>query len=477
MIRQWNFASLITAFETRSGSESAGSIRSAYDHMQHTETIPSYVTGGRRSSPELRASIEMAEAFEGLPAEVERYDLLTLVKRAGRQAGFTSGMIELLDYYMAFTREADWEEGARPIVFQSLAKTALDFGVSERNIQKTEQALFRAGAITWNDSGNHRRYGQRDAKTGRITYAFGVDLTPLAYLKATLEQKLEEKEARDDAWLAEKRKISWYRAQIRALIGEGGSAEAETVYQGIALPIRTYMSLDALKSLSAEHKECYEGLQKALQEQSPAQRQASITEEKTSMDEQKFVSIYSTNQKQSDKSDNCNPVDHAFRESVTRLSESHPRHRSRGKTAERAGQGPSLQKPLHGAEEKPPVTAGLAHVTWKQVLNAASDRFRAHIPVHGRPLDWKDLVDAATALSPELGISKSAWNEACTVLGTTGAALCVLITDHAALRPKDRVRNPGGYLRAMTRKAQHGELHLHRTIFGILSKNKDQCDA
>ena len=136
--------------------------------MQHTETIPSYVTGGRRSSPELRASIEMAEAFEGLPAEVDRYDLLTLVKRAGRQAGFTSGMIELLDYYMAFTRECDWEEGARPVIFQSLSRTALDFGVSERQIQKLEQALFRAGAITWNDSGNHRRYGQRDTRTAGL---------------------------------------------------------------------------------------------------------------------------------------------------------------------------------------------------------------------------------------------------------------------------------------------------------------------
>jgi replication initiation protein RepC len=62
-------------------------------------------------------------------------------------------------------------------------------------------------------------------------------------------------------------------------------------------------------------------------------------------------------------------------------------------------------------------------------------------------------------------------------MGTTGAALCVLITDHAALRQKDRVMNPGGYLRSMTRKAQRGELHLHRSVFGILSKNKDQCAA
>src|SRR3982751_1949914 len=164
--------------------------RSAYDHMQHIQTnsVPSF-SGGRRSTPELRASVQMAEAFEGLPQEVDRYDLLILVKRAGKGAGFTSAMIELLDYYMAFTRECDWEQGARPIVYQSVSKTALDFGVSERQIQKTEQALFKAGAITWNDSGNHRRYGQRHQKTGRIEYAFGVDLTPLAWLRAELEKK------------------------------------------------------------------------------------------------------------------------------------------------------------------------------------------------------------------------------------------------------------------------------------------------
>ena len=428
------------------------------------------------SSPELRASIEMAEAFEGLPAEVERYDLLILVKRAGRQAGFTSGMIELLDYYMAFTREADWKEGARPIVFQSLAKTALDFGVSERQIQKLEQALFRAGAITWNDSGNHRRYGQRDPRTGRITYAFGVDLTPLAYLKATLEQKLEEKEARDEAWLAEKRKISWYRAQIRALIGEGGSTEDTATYQRIAVPIKAYMSLEALREIAAGHKECHESLQKLLQQRSAVQTSVSKTEEKTPEGEQNFTSIYSTNQEPSDKSEPCNPADHAFRESVTRPSHVHPQHRSRGKTSGGAG-GANQHPPAQGRDEKRPATSGLDHVSWKQVLNAASDRFRAHIPVHNRPLDWKDLVDAAYGLLPELGISKSAWVEACTVLGTSGAALCVLITDHAALREKDGVRNPGGYLRSMTRKAQRGELHLHRSIFGILSRNKDQCDA
>ena len=62
--------------------------------MQHIQTISTQsFSGGRRSTPELRASVQMAESFEGLPQEVERYDLLILVKRAGKGAGFTSAMI------------------------------------------------------------------------------------------------------------------------------------------------------------------------------------------------------------------------------------------------------------------------------------------------------------------------------------------------------------------------------------------------
>jgi replication initiation protein RepC len=88
---------------------------------------------------------------------------------------------------MAYTRDIDWEEGSRPIVYQSLTRTALDLGISERQVQTLEKLLFERGAITWNDSGNLRRYGVRDEKTGKILYAYGVDLTPLAYLERVAE--------------------------------------------------------------------------------------------------------------------------------------------------------------------------------------------------------------------------------------------------------------------------------------------------
>ena len=277
--------------------------------------------GGRISSPKLRKSLEQAQDFCGLEEDVNRYDLLLLVKRIGKAAGFTTKMINLLDYYMAFTRDLDWEEGSSPIVYQSLSRTALDLGVSERQIQKLEKALFEVGAITWNDSGNHRRYGQRCQETGRIKYAYGVDLTPLAYLKSALERKLEEKKAHDNAWMETKRQVSWYRAQIRAVLAElelieeidPPYHELEAAYNEIAIQIRTTMSLERVGELLEEHKEFHslvvsvleEYGSSAVEEQSAEVNNTPVASQETKKSSSKSDSLdthyKSTTQKQSNK--------------------------------------------------------------------------------------------------------------------------------------------------------------------------------
>lgn len=209
------------------------------------------------SSDVYRRSVEFCDEFQGLENNVDRYALLLLVKRAGKLAGFTPRMIHLLDYYMAFTRDVDWEAGSRPIIYQSLSRTALDMGVTERQIQKLERSLFEVGAITWNDSGNHKRYGQRHPKSGRLIYAFGVELTPLAKLAAELENKLHEKELNDAAWMETKRQISWYRSHILAMLREGHEeekscaklAEFQKRYDSISIQIRTHLDLAMLRSL------------------------------------------------------------------------------------------------------------------------------------------------------------------------------------------------------------------------------------
>ncbi|MCP4328176.1 MAG: hypothetical protein GY791_07050 [Alphaproteobacteria bacterium] len=119
------------------------------------------------------------------------------------------------------------------------------------------------------------------------------------------------------------------------------------------------------------------------------------------------------------------------------------------------------------------LATGLQHITLKQALNAASSRFRDYIPLEPRPLNWSDMVEAAYKLRPALHISQKSWVEACTLLGRTGATICLLLTDHAMGRDENPVTKPGAYFYAMLNKAKAGELRLHSSIFGILKKDEE----
>ena len=394
-------------------------------------------------------------------------------------------MIQLLDHYFAFTQQLDWEEGGRPIVFQSLTRTAFDLGVTERQIQKLERQLFEVGAITWNDSGNHRRFGQRDAETGAITFAFGVDLTPLAFLKETLQNKLHEKQLYTQAFLETKRQISWYRRQIRSTILEQQQTEEGVCspnwqsfshrYEEIAYAIRNYMPLQNVRDLLAEHKRLYEEMLAqlpAVEGEFDARRSQLDSEEQTqkssSIDEPPDVHIQTTTNSPFDKSNtNNSPTDDGFQDSVTKPSE---RQTTIAGNANRE----KRQEETDGAKKELILATGLQHISLSNVLQAMSDRFREYLPLSPRPMNWPDVTEAAYRLRPQLHISQQSWAEACGLLGRNGAAVCLILTDRATQRPDNRVIKPAGYFRAMVNRAKTGELKLHKSIFGIVEHSKQQ---
>jgi replication initiation protein RepC len=425
---------------------------SVVPYMQHVSSTLSSQSGGRVSSAAYRYAQRQAEEFAGLEEGADRYRLLLLVKKIGRVAGFTPRLISLIDYYLAYTRDCDWEAGARPIVYQSLGRTALDLGVSERQVQKLEKALFDLGAITWNDSGNHRRYGQRDAETGRILYAFGVDLTPMAYLAVELEQKLAEKKLYDDAWLETKRQISAYRRLIRGLLAElveqGADAssihELESRYQQIAVQLRTHIDLTAMRALLARHISLHSdvaGFVGVGGGENPQPLQECNLPKETSShsppSEQKFAHYKSTTQEPSDKSDTGSRPGAGFQESVA--------------------DGPVANDLA--------LDSGIVHVTLGMAVAASSGRLRELLPSDP---NWSDVIEAAYRLRPKLGISQASWGEGCQQLGRSGAALCLLVTDRATDREENAVRQPAAYFRSLVNRAGRGELRLHNSVFGLL---------
>lgn len=446
--------------------------------------------GGRISSSSHRKSYAQVEDFMGLEENVNRYDLLLLVKRMGKKAGFTPRMINLLDYYMAFTRDQDWEQGSSPIIYQSLAKTALDMGVTERQIQRLEQSLFEAGALTWHDSGNHKRYGKRD-ETGRIVFAYGVDLTPLAYLKASLEEKWQEKKMIDAAWMETKRQISYYRGQIRALMcemelltldGQGDyTAELLSVqksYEPLAIQIRTHLSLESVRILLAEHKELYNEALCVLNDQDvdKAPIIEDKTKEKSCRSDKKDVHYNSTIKKQSNKLDTTSHSD-AGMASPNAFKKASSEPLELQKVTDHQAETCSNEDQSFTDEEALILQTGLQHITLKQALNAASENFRNHMPMENRPMNWNDFVEAAYQMKGDLSISQASWSRACNVLGRTGAAICLLLTDQAQQREIKPVQKTGAYFNAMINRAKSGELHLHNSVFGILQKEYGENDA
>jgi replication initiation protein RepC len=83
-----------------------------------------------------------------------------------------------------------------------------------------------------------------------------------------------------------------------------------------------------------------------------------------------------------------------------------------------------------------------------------------------KPKSWSELVEAAAQVRGWLGVSEHAWGEACHKMGRNHAAVAVAII----LERQQSIGSPGGYLRAMTRRAQRGELFLNKSLFALLTE-------
>ena len=77
---------------------------------------------------------------------------------------------------------------------------------------------------------------------------------------------------------------------------------------------------------------------------------------------------------------------------------------------------------------------------------------------------WRDLIAAAGIVRPTLGISPSAWAEACEAMGEEQAAIVLA----AILQRHEMIRNAGAYLRNLTERAKEGQFSVGPMIMALL---------
>jgi replication initiation protein RepC len=77
---------------------------------------------------------------------------------------------------------------------------------------------------------------------------------------------------------------------------------------------------------------------------------------------------------------------------------------------------------------------------------------------------WHEFVATAGLVRSALGISPSAWEDACAVLGEEDAAVVVA----SILQRAEAIKSPGGYLRSLTVKARAGQFSTGPVLMSLL---------
>jgi replication initiation protein RepC len=408
--------------------------------MIHARIAP----GCRRLTP-LHIQVQaIAERFEGLPDSVSRGQALAAFKQAARPLGISPRLRDAIDVLFAFSAAQDWQPGSRPIVWPSNRKLETTLGLGRRQVQNVLNALIRAKLITPVDSPTGRRWGQRDAKTGKIIEAYGFDLSPIGLRHAEFIALAALAAAEERERAALRRRLTIARKAIQQIAETALEhrltdrnwrywlAEALT----LVLTIRDDLPLEGMQAVVTD-------LEQRRAEAEAALRAAFDSQQITPAGAIECAPITTTTQPKADNSATSN------------MDSEEPRSST--------GDLPSSPDPVFPEDSQPELSA----LTPKFILNV-SPQLKPY--AFTTSPSWADIVDAADGLRQQLGISRSAWIDACQAMGRYQAATAVAVI---AAKGKT-IRSPGGYLRGMTGRAQNGELHLSNSLWGLARRDRSR---
>ncbi|WP_283196458.1 plasmid replication protein RepC [Rhizobium sp. AN80A] len=345
--------------------------------------------------------------------------------------GLRDRALAVLNALLSFYPETDLSEDANLVVFPSNAQlSARANGIAGTTLREALAVLVGAGLINRNDSPNGKRYVRR-GKDGEVETAYGFSLAPLlarAEELALMAQRVAE-EARRFKVVKERTTIA--RRDVRKLItaavddgAPGDWATMETIYLGAVAKLRTAKSIEALESILDELELLREGVLSVLE--------SNIFSQKTATNDNEIRQ-------------------HIQNSNTESINEFEP-----GSEKEQ-GEKPML-KPDRPAEPLKSFPIGL-------VMRACPE-IAAYAP-GGQVQSWRDLMSAAVVVRSTLGVSASAYQDACEAMGAENAAVAMA----AILERAGHINSAGGYLRDLTSRTRRGEFSLGPMIMALLKVN------
>ncbi|TCM76596.1 plasmid replication protein RepC [Rhizobium sp. BK068] len=363
---------------------------------------------------------------------VDKWRVFRDVGDARSRLGLQDRALAVLNALLSFYPVAELSSDRNLIVFPSNAQlSARANGIAGTTLRKCLGALVEAGIIIRKDSPNGKRYA-RKGDEGDIEDAYGFSLAPLLARADEFAALAQEVAAEQRRFRVMKDRLTIIRRDVRKLITvgieenlAGDWAAAEACFVEI---IGRFARRPTLQDLMA-----------------------SLDEMTLLHDE---VSRMLETKEESEKSDGNAIVDgcHIQYSNTESCNELEPRFEMKqGEKSE-----PDKQAKQKGEPEVFPLS---------MVLRACPEM--SPFGPGGSIGNWREMMSAAVTVRSMLGVSPSAYEEACEVLGQAGAAIAVACIHERS----GHINSAGGYLRDLTAKARRGEFSLGPMLFAQLRAN------
>ncbi|WP_160006135.1 plasmid replication protein RepC [Rhizobium sp. 18055] len=396
---------------------------------------------------------------------IDKWKLYRALCEAKPLLGVTDRALAVLNALLSFYPQSELSEESGLVVFPSNAQLSLrSHGMAEQTIRRHLAALVDAGLLIRKDSPNGKRYARKD-RSGSIRDAFGFSLAPLLARAEEIErlaaevvaeklytQRLRERislSRRDiakliEAAVADRIPGEWaetfntFRDLVEAIPRSPTTAELET-----ACDLIEHLRLKVLNHLDTQVK-----LQKLSV--NPAQNERHIQN--------------SNPESYLDLGTNAHNLTANLTPEYNRFDLTQPMTDNRPLAEKDVASAGDEQISTHRKPQSDSVSE-LKSFPLGLVLQACPE-ISSYGP-GGGIRNWRDLMSAAIVVKSMLGVTPSAYQDACVVMGHDNAATVVA----CILQRADKINSAGGYLRDLTRRAEKGEFAIGPMLMSLVRTN------
>jgi len=377
----------------------------------------------------VRRQMASAEIKPGKTAD--KWKIFRDASAAMNALGIQSNSLAVLDALLSFYPDNALRQDASLIVFPSNSQLALRaHGMAGATLRRHIAVLVEAGLIVRKDSANGKRYARKD-HAGEIESAFGFDLAPLLARSEELAMLAQQVMADRASFRKAKESLTICRRDVRKLITAAMEEGADGDWHAVE---EIYVALVGRIPRSPSHEDVTQ-----------------ILEEMEMLREEVVNRLELNAESQNCSTNAAHNEQHIQNSNTESTSESEPSFEMK------QGEKPDDRR----QQRREPIKSFPLSIVLR-ACPAIGDYGPG-----GNIGSWRDLMAAAVVVRTMLGVSPSAYQEACEAMGPENAAAAVA----CILERANFINSAGGYMRDLTRRSEREEFSLGPMIMALLKAN------